>query len=109
MAASSPHTAFSTSLASVTQYAAIACLSMIFLFHCHPQYLSWINDGKLAWTMTQPGLGPDTITEISGRPIPQEPLVSILNFIHRTVLTRRLPLVLNRKSGHFQWLHPCRY
>ena len=39
------------------------------------QYLAWITDGKLAWTMTQAGVGPDPISNISERPVPQEPMV----------------------------------
>ncbi|KAI0801193.1 glycoside hydrolase family 16 protein [Fomes fomentarius] len=42
-------------------------------------YIGWINDGKLAWHMTQAGMGPDPISEISDRPVPQEPLYLIVN------------------------------
>ncbi|RDX55786.1 glycoside hydrolase family 16 protein [Lentinus brumalis] len=42
-------------------------------------YISWITDGQLAWTIRQPGMGPDTVAEISDRPVPQEPLYLIMN------------------------------
>ena len=38
-------------------------------------YISWIQDNQLAWTLRGPAMGPDTATEISTRPIPQEPMV----------------------------------
>jgi len=42
-------------------------------------YITWINDGKSAWTIMQPGLAADTRVEISARPIPQEPMYIIAN------------------------------
>lgn len=42
-------------------------------------YISWVNDGKLAWTVKAAGLGPDTRAEISARPVPQEPLYILAN------------------------------
>ncbi|RDB17777.1 Beta-glucan synthesis-associated protein KRE6 [Hypsizygus marmoreus] len=42
-------------------------------------YISWINDGKLAWTVKQGGLKKDPRVEISERPIPQEPMYIIAN------------------------------
>lgn len=42
-------------------------------------YISWINDGKLAWTINAAGVGADTATEISARPIPQEPMYIMAN------------------------------
>jgi beta-glucanase (GH16 family) len=42
-------------------------------------YITWINDGKKAWTLMQPGLAADTRVEISARPIPQEPMYIIMN------------------------------
>lgn len=38
-------------------------------------YISWINDGKLSWTVRAAGLGADPKVEISARPVPQEPMV----------------------------------
>ncbi|RPD55804.1 glycoside hydrolase family 16 protein [Lentinus tigrinus ALCF2SS1-7] len=42
-------------------------------------YISWITDGQLAWTLHQAGMGPDPISEISDRPVPQEPMYLIMN------------------------------
>ncbi|KAI0724623.1 glycoside hydrolase family 16 protein [Cerioporus squamosus] len=42
-------------------------------------YISWITDGQLAWTIRQPGMGPDNAAEISDRPVPQEPMYLIMN------------------------------
>lgn len=39
-------------------------------------YISWISDGKLAWTLEQGGMAADSRVEIGPRPIPQEPMVS---------------------------------
>ncbi|KAF5329451.1 hypothetical protein D9619_009169 [Psilocybe cf. subviscida] len=42
-------------------------------------YISWVQDAKLSWTLRGPAMGPDTATEISTRPIPQEPMYIIAN------------------------------
>ncbi|KAK7694788.1 hypothetical protein QCA50_001976 [Cerrena zonata] len=42
-------------------------------------YISWIADGKVAWTMKQAGMAADTTVEIGPRPVPQEPLYIIVN------------------------------
>ncbi|KAI4523055.1 glycoside hydrolase family 16 protein [Schizophyllum commune] len=42
-------------------------------------YITWINDGKAAWTITSEGMGADTAVEISARPVPQEPLYLLAN------------------------------
>ncbi|KAJ7667135.1 beta-glucan synthesis-associated [Mycena rosella] len=42
-------------------------------------YISWIADNKLAWTINAGGLAADTQTEISARPVPQEPMYIIAN------------------------------
>ncbi|KAJ7054316.1 glycoside hydrolase family 16 protein [Mycena amicta] len=42
-------------------------------------YISWITDNKLSWTLRAAGAGADTATEISARPITQEPLYLIVN------------------------------
>ena len=39
------------------------------------QYISWVSDSKLAWTLLAAGIGPDPLTEISARPVSQEPMV----------------------------------
>ncbi|KAK0501521.1 glycoside hydrolase family 16 protein [Armillaria luteobubalina] len=38
-------------------------------------YITWINNGKVAWTINAAGAGADTATEISARPVPEEPLI----------------------------------
>ncbi|KAK0188685.1 glycoside hydrolase family 16 protein [Armillaria mellea] len=42
-------------------------------------YITWINNGKVAWTINAAGVGADTATEISARPVPQEPLYIMAN------------------------------
>ncbi|XP_006455620.1 hypothetical protein AGABI2DRAFT_227064 [Agaricus bisporus var. bisporus H97] len=42
-------------------------------------YITWINDGKQAWTLMGAGMGADTRTEIHARPVPQEPMYVIAN------------------------------
>lgn len=42
-------------------------------------YITWINDANPAWTMLAGGMGPDDRTEISARPIPQEPMYILAN------------------------------
>ncbi|KAJ3507620.1 hypothetical protein NLJ89_g6200 [Agrocybe chaxingu] len=42
-------------------------------------YIAWINDGKLAWRISGAAMGPDPLTEIDTRPVPQEPMYIIAN------------------------------
>lgn len=42
-------------------------------------YITWINDGKVAWTILSGGLAADKRVEIGPRPIPQEPMYIIAN------------------------------
>jgi len=42
-------------------------------------YITWIADGKTAWTMRAPGMAADSRVEISARPVPQEPMYIITN------------------------------
>ncbi|KAJ7020055.1 beta-glucan synthesis-associated [Mycena alexandri] len=42
-------------------------------------YISWITDDKLAWTMNGNTVGADTVTEISARQVPVEPMYMIMN------------------------------
>ncbi|KAK0489149.1 glycoside hydrolase family 16 protein [Armillaria novae-zelandiae] len=42
-------------------------------------YITWINNGKVAWTINAAGVGADTATEISARPVPEEPLYIMAN------------------------------
>lgn len=39
------------------------------------QYITWISDNKAAWTLNVAGMAADPAAQISGRPIPQEPMV----------------------------------
>jgi len=43
------------------------------------QYITWVSDNKVAWTLNSPGLGPDPTVAISARPVPQEPMYIIIN------------------------------
>ncbi|KAK0234993.1 glycoside hydrolase family 16 protein [Armillaria nabsnona] len=42
-------------------------------------YMSWINDGKVSWTLNAAGVGAQSEVEISARPVPQEPMYLIAN------------------------------
>ena len=42
------------------------------------QYITWIADDKVAWTLMAGGVGADDAVQISARPIPQEPMVFFL-------------------------------
>ncbi|KAJ3736703.1 glycoside hydrolase family 16 protein [Lentinula guzmanii] len=42
-------------------------------------YITWINNGKAAWSLNVAGVGADSEVEISARPIPQEPLYLLAN------------------------------
>lgn len=42
-------------------------------------YITWINDDKPAWTIMVAGMGADSQTEISARPVPMEPMYIIAN------------------------------
>ncbi|KAF8905867.1 beta-glucan synthesis-associated [Mucidula mucida] len=42
-------------------------------------YITWVNDGKGAWTFRGPGTAADSRVEIGARPVPQEPMYIITN------------------------------
>ncbi|RXW14474.1 hypothetical protein EST38_g11385 [Candolleomyces aberdarensis] len=42
-------------------------------------YVSWIADARLAWTLRAGGVAADDRVQISGRPVPQEPMYLIIN------------------------------
>ncbi|KAL6303895.1 glycoside hydrolase family 16 protein [Sparassis latifolia] len=42
-------------------------------------YITWFADGQQTWKVTPATLGPDSITQISGRLIPEEPMYMVLN------------------------------
>lgn len=39
------------------------------------QYITWISDNKVAWTLNVAGMAADSAVQISARPVPQEPMV----------------------------------
>ncbi|KAJ7152187.1 glycoside hydrolase family 16 protein [Mycena crocata] len=43
------------------------------------EYISWITDNKLAWTIHSAGLAADPKAEIAARPVPQEPMYILAN------------------------------
>lgn len=45
--------------------------------HRDQGYVTWYSQGVEAWTMTAASIGPDPITEVSQRLIPEEPMVSL--------------------------------
>lgn len=42
-------------------------------------YITWISDSKPVWTVMAAGIGPDPLTDIGARPIPQEAMYIIAN------------------------------
>ncbi|KAJ3771688.1 beta-glucan synthesis-associated protein [Lentinula raphanica] len=42
-------------------------------------YITWVSDGKKAWTLNAAGVGADPTTNISARPISQEPMYVVAN------------------------------
>ncbi|KAF8920503.1 beta-glucan synthesis-associated protein [Mucidula mucida] len=42
-------------------------------------YIEWVSDNKPAWRLEGAGMGPDSGTEVSTRPIPQEPMYILVN------------------------------
>ncbi|KAG8947411.1 hypothetical protein FRC04_010731 [Tulasnella sp. 424] len=42
-------------------------------------YITWVYDDAPAWAVMAAGLGPDNLTEIGQRPIPEEPMYLITN------------------------------
>ena len=45
---------------------------------CVDAYISWINDGEYVWRVGAGGVGANALSQISARPVPKEPMVSIL-------------------------------
>ncbi|GLB38241.1 putative beta-glucan synthesis-associated protein (SKN1) [Lyophyllum shimeji] len=42
-------------------------------------YIAWYSTGKQSWSITAASIGPDPISQISGRLIPEEPMYMVLN------------------------------
>jgi hypothetical protein len=43
------------------------------------QYITWITNNKVAWTLNAAGMAADTTVEIGPRPVSQEPMYIIAN------------------------------
>ncbi|KAF8843079.1 glycoside hydrolase family 16 protein [Paxillus ammoniavirescens] len=43
------------------------------------EYVTWVSNNEVAWTLNVAGLGADSAAQISARPIPQEPMYIIVN------------------------------
>ncbi|CCM02458.1 uncharacterized protein FIBRA_04557 [Fibroporia radiculosa] len=43
-------------------------------------FITWYSQGKEAWQVTSASLGPDSVTEVQQRLIPEEPMYIIMNF-----------------------------
>lgn len=59
----------------------VTLLLILLITDMFGQYISWVSEGKLAWTLNQAGMGPDPVVNISARAIPQEPMVCNTLFI----------------------------
>ncbi|KAJ7221685.1 beta-glucan synthesis-associated [Mycena pura] len=42
-------------------------------------YITWITDNKVSWTMNAGGVGADQLTQISARPVTEEPMYILVN------------------------------
>ncbi|KAJ7770236.1 glycoside hydrolase family 16 protein [Mycena maculata] len=42
-------------------------------------YITWISTNTVSWTINAPGVGADSVVQISARPVPQEPMYIIAN------------------------------
>ncbi|KAH0839837.1 glycoside hydrolase family 16 protein [Lanmaoa asiatica] len=42
-------------------------------------YITWVSNNKAAWTLNVAGMTADSAVQISGRPVPQEPMYIIVN------------------------------
>lgn len=54
-------------------------------------YSRWYIDGEMAWTLNAAAVGPDPITGISQRPIPDEPMYILMN------------LAISQGFGYINW------
>ena len=44
---------------------------------CVDAYISWMNDGEFVWKVGAGGTAANEVSQISARPVPKEPMVSI--------------------------------
>jgi hypothetical protein len=47
-------------------------------------YITWYSEGQQTWKITPDAVGPDSTARISGRIIPEEPMVGLLQSLHFT-------------------------
>jgi hypothetical protein len=76
-----------------------------------PQYISWIADARLAWTLRSGGMAADARVQISARPVPQEPMVrsAVHSNLHAYLdFFRPSTSVPNHKPRHVGKLWRCR-
>lgn len=65
------------------------------------QYISWVADGMLSWSLNVAGMAADPTVDISARPVPQEPMVNFLQIVFANVPSHRSLLkVHHRQLGH---------
>ncbi|KZP14597.1 glycoside hydrolase family 16 protein [Athelia psychrophila] len=73
-------------------------------------YISWIANGALAWTINAAGVGADPATEISARPIPQEPMYLLMNLGQSTnfgtVDTEHIPYPVTMRVDYIRVYQP---
>lgn len=50
---------------------------------CLDAYISWINDGEYVWRVGAGGVAANQLSQISARPVPKEPMVSIVVILLR--------------------------
>ncbi|KZP18032.1 glycoside hydrolase family 16 protein [Athelia psychrophila] len=75
-----------------------------------PAYISWIANGALAWTINAAGVGADAATEISARPVPQEPMYLLMNLGQSTnfgtVDTKHIPYPVTMRVDYIRVYQP---
>ena len=75
------------------------------------QYITWISDNTVSWTLNAAGMAADTTVEIGPRPVSQEPMVRPPKKKQRSSrLTDRT--VFGRELGHVRGLFDhrlCRF
>lgn len=42
-------------------------------------YVTWVNNGKQAWTIRGAAMAANTAAQVSGRPVSEEPMYMIIN------------------------------
>ncbi|KZP14591.1 glycoside hydrolase family 16 protein [Athelia psychrophila] len=73
-------------------------------------YISWIANGAVAWTINATGVGADTATKISARPVPQEPMYLLMNLGQSTnfstVDTKHIPYPVTMHIDYIRVYQP---